>query len=81
MFGTCKARASQVAQWVKDPSANAGDDLQMQVSKDPLEQEMATHSSIPAWKIPWATESRTQLSMCTHTHTHTHTHSIQNKIP
>ena len=20
---------------------------------DPLEKEMATHSSIPAWKIPW----------------------------
>ena len=23
-------------------------------SEDPLEKEMATHSSIPAWKIPWA---------------------------
>ena len=22
--------------------------------KDPLEKEMATHSSILAWKIPWA---------------------------
>ena len=21
--------------------------------KDPLEKEMATHSSIPAWEIPW----------------------------
>ena len=21
--------------------------------KDPLEKEMATHSSIPAWRIPW----------------------------
>ena len=21
--------------------------------EDPLEKEMATHSSIPAWKIPW----------------------------
>ena len=20
---------------------------------DPLEREMATHSSVPAWKIPW----------------------------
>ena len=25
--------------------------------KDPLEEEMATHSSIPAWKIPWTEES------------------------
>ena len=26
------------------------------VSKDPLEKEMATHSSILAWKIPWIEE-------------------------
>ena len=40
--------------------------------EDPLEKEMATHSSILAWEIPWAkepvrlvqgvTKSRTQLS-------------------
>ena len=24
--------------------------------KDPLEKEMATHSSIPAWRIPWTEE-------------------------
>ena len=24
--------------------------------EDPLEQEMATHSSIIAWKIPWTEE-------------------------
>ena len=24
--------------------------------KDPLEQEMATHSSILAWEIPWTEE-------------------------
>ena len=24
--------------------------------EDPLEKEMATHSSIPAWKIPWSEE-------------------------
>ena len=39
--------------------------------EDPLEKEMATHSSILAWRIPWAegpgglqstTKSRTQLS-------------------
>ena len=23
---------------------------------DPLEKEMATHSSIPAWEIPWTEE-------------------------
>ena len=25
--------------------------------KDPLEEEMATHSSILAWEIPWTEES------------------------
>ena len=36
--------------------------------EDPLEKEMATHSSILAWRIPWAEEPgglgfiRTQLS-------------------
>ena len=24
--------------------------------EDPLEKEMATHSSIPAWRIPWMEE-------------------------
>ena len=27
------------------------------VQEDPLEEEMATHSSIPAWRIPWMEES------------------------
>ena len=45
--------------------------------EDPLEEEMATHSSILAWKIPWTEESgglwdwkelntAEQLSMHTH---------------
>ena len=24
--------------------------------EDPLEEEMTTHSSIPAWRIPWTEE-------------------------
>ena len=46
--------------------------------EDPLEKEMATHSSVLAWKIPWTeepggltvhgvTKSRTQLSDFTFT--------------
>ena len=31
--------------------------------KDPLEQEMAIHSSILAWKIPWIEESGGLQSM------------------
>ena len=29
--------------------------------EDPLEEEMATHSSTLAWKIPWTEESRGAL--------------------
>ena len=31
--------------------------------EDPLEEEMATHSSILAWKIPWTEESGGVQSM------------------
>ena len=31
--------------------------------EDPLEKEMATHSSILAWKIPWAEEAGRLQSM------------------
>ena len=31
--------------------------------EDPLEKEMATHSSILAWKIPWAEEPGRLQSM------------------
>ena len=29
--------------------------------EDPLEEEMATHSSILAWEIPWTEEPGTEL--------------------
>ena len=38
---------------VKDPPANAGDVVLSLGRKAPLETEMATHSSILAWEIPW----------------------------
>ena len=41
---------------VKNPPANAGDMVRSLGWKDPLEKEMATYSSIHAWKIPWAEE-------------------------
>ena len=31
--------------------------------EDPLEKGMATHSSIPAWRIPWTEEPGGQQSM------------------
>ena len=44
---------------VKNPPANAGDagdQGSIPVLEDPLEQEMATYSSILAWEIPWTEE-------------------------
>ena len=44
---------------VKNPLANAGDAGNVgliPVWEDPLEEEMATHSSILAWKISWTEE-------------------------
>ena len=40
----------------KESSCNAGDLALIPGWKDPLEKEMATHSSILAWKIPWTEE-------------------------
>ena len=41
---------------VKNLPANAGDAGSILGWEDPLEKEMATHSSILAWKIPWTEE-------------------------
>ena len=38
---------------VKNPPANAGDEGLIPGSGRSLEKEMATHSSILAWEIPW----------------------------
>ena len=41
----------------KEFSCNAGTQVQPLDQEDPLEKEMATHSSILAWRIPWTEES------------------------
>jgi len=41
---------------VKSLSVNAGDLGLILGSKDPVEEEMATHSSMLAWEIPWTEE-------------------------
>ena len=51
--------ASQVTQWWKNPSANARDAGYLSLipgSGRSLEEEMTTHSSIRAVKIPWTEE-------------------------
>ena len=48
-----------MAQWVKNPPAMQETQEKWISSlgwEDPLEEEMATHSNILAWKIPWTEE-------------------------
>ena len=42
-----------MAQQVKNPPAMQETLVHFLGWEDPLEEEMATHSSILAWKIPW----------------------------
>ena len=48
--------ASLVAQMVKNPPAIKETQVQSLGWEDPPEKEMATHSSILAWRIPWKEE-------------------------
>ena len=75
---------------VKRPPANAGDTGSIPGSEGSLEKEMATHSSILAWRIPWTEEpgglqsmgsqkesDMTQQLNNTYTYTHTHQREIE----
>ena len=48
---------------VKNPPANAADLGSISSQEDPLEKEMATHSSILAWEIPSTEEPGRLQSM------------------
>ena len=58
--------ASHMAQWVKNlPAMQEIQEMQVQFlgREDPLAKEMATHSRILAWKIPWTEEPGSLQSM------------------
>ena len=65
--GTCTAMfiswASLVTQMVKHLPAMREIQVQSLGWEDPLEKEMATHSSILAWKIPWTKDPGRLQSM------------------
>ena len=48
--------ASITAQSVRNPPVVQETLVQFLSQEDPLEKEMATHSSILAWRIPWTEE-------------------------
>ena len=78
--------ASQVAHWVKNLPAMQGAQVtqsQLLGQGEPLEEGMASHSSILAWRIPWTEEPGTLQSIKSqsdttavteHTRTHTEVH-------
>ena len=49
-------RSSLSGSVVKNPPAMQETWVQSLGREDPLEKEMATHSSILAWRIPWSEE-------------------------
>ena len=55
--------ASQVAQWINNLAAMQETWIESLGREDPLEQGMATHSSILAWRIPWTEEPGRLQSM------------------
>ena len=58
--------ASLIAQLVKNLPAMQETRVRFLDLEDPLEKEMATHSAILAWKIPWTEESDRLQSMGLH---------------
>ena len=55
-----------MAQSVKNPLAAQETQVQSLSREDPLEDEMATHSNILAWRIPWSEELGGLHSMGSH---------------
>ena len=54
---TCHVKTSLVAQTIKRLTTMQKTWVQSLGREDFLEKEMATHSSLLAWKIPWTEES------------------------
>ena len=52
-----------MAQIIKNLPAMQKTWVQYLAQEEPLEKEMATHFSIPAWRIPWTKESGRLQSM------------------
>ena len=55
--------ASLVAQMIKHLPAMRETQVQSPGGEDPMEEKMATHSSILAWKIPWTEDPGRLQSM------------------
>ena len=72
--------ASQVSTVVKNLPANEEMQVRFLDQEDPLEKEVATHSSILAWEIRWTEKPGRQQSMGSqrvgHDRASEHTHNL-----
>ena len=59
---SCVVWASLVAQMVKNQPAMQETLSRSLNQEDPLEKEMATHSSTLSWRIPWTVACQAPLS-------------------
>ena len=66
LYLTFNIRASLVAQRLKSLPGSQETRVRSLGWEDPLEKEMATHSSTLAWRIPWREEPGRLLSMGLH---------------
>ena len=64
--GICCFTAHLLAQMVKNPPAMQETQVRSLGQEDPLEKGIAPHSSIFAWRIPWAEEPGGLLSIGLH---------------
>ena len=77
-----QSRLPLVAQMVKNLPAMQETDLgSLPGSGRSCREEMATHSSIPAWRIPWTEEHGGIRSMGSQSQIQLSTHHKLNKIP
>ena len=61
--------ASQTAQWERIHLPMQEMQIQSLGGEDALEKEMATHSSVLAWKIPWTEDPGRLQSIGSQSHT------------
>ena len=66
MLGIAEQRKSSGGSVVKNPPAVQEMQVQSLGQEDPLEKEMATHSSVLAWRIPGSGEPGGLPSMGSH---------------
>ena len=73
-----------MAQWVNNPPAmQKAQEMRVQslVQDDPLEEELATHSSILTWRIAWTEEPGVLQSMGSQSQTQLACMHIRLKMP